>query len=90
VSLALAAAVVRLVVCDRFVAADLAVVEGFAGVGFLPSHENLLDDCDDFFAFFAELGEPDKAGPLVADDAGRELVAEDNVFMLGPRDTRPD
>lgn len=81
------AAVVRLEVCGRFVATDLAAVEGFAGVGFLPSHENLLDDCGDFFAFFAD---PDKAGPFVADDAGRALVAEDNVLMLGPRDTRPD
>jgi hypothetical protein len=85
-----AAVVARLVVCGRFVAADRADAEGFAGVGFLPSHENLLDDCEDFFAFFAELGEPDMAGPLVADDGDRAFVAEDNVLMLGPRLTRPD
>jgi hypothetical protein len=78
----------RLVVCERFAAVVLAAVEGFAGVGFLPSHEN-APACDDFLAFFAELGEPDNAGRLFAEDAGRALVADDSVLMLGPRVTLP-
>jgi hypothetical protein len=90
VSLDLAAAVVRLVVCALPVAADLADAEGLIGVGFLPSQEKPPELCDGRLAFFAALGAPDKDGPLVADDAGRALVADDSVLMLGPRVTRPD
>jgi hypothetical protein len=78
--------------CDEFADA-LVEVEGFVGVGFLPSHDHLFVlvvvlDCVRAVDDAPEDGVPESAGPFT--DIPLAFVAAESLLMLGPVVTRPD